>query len=103
MKLEHVDWVILILLKSHQISFPIHSNIIHFVCGSSHSLFLDSEGNVFSVGNNYFGQLGLGHNSKQNELNKITNIPPIKIISCVKSSCYLIGILGIMGNLIMVM
>ena len=26
------------------------SNIVHFVCGCDHSLFLDSEGNVFSVG-----------------------------------------------------
>ena len=30
-------------------------NIVHFVCGSSHNLFLDSEGNVFYVGNNEFG------------------------------------------------
>ena len=67
-------------------------NIIQFVCGGFHSLFLDSEGNVFSVGRN--GQLGLGHNTKQNELNKIPNIPPIKIISCVYSSCYLIDFEG---------
>ena len=37
-------------------------NIVHFVCGSSQNLFLDSEGNVFSVGFNNKGQLGLGHN-----------------------------------------
>ena len=66
------------------------SNIVHFVCGSYHSLFLDSEGNVFSVGGNEFGQLGIGHNTNQNELNKIPNIPPIKTISCVGSNCYLI-------------
>ena len=65
-------------------------NIVHFVNGSSHSMFLDSEGNVFSVGFNAYGQLGLGHNTNQTELNKIPNIPPIKIISCVGSSCYLI-------------
>ena len=69
-------------------------NNIHFVCGSSHSLFLDSEGNVFSVGSNYSGQLGLGHNTNQNKLNKIGNIPPIKIISCVFSSSYLIDFEG---------
>ena len=40
-------------------------NIVHFVCGTHHSLFLDSEGNVFSVGANRFGQLGLGHNTNQ--------------------------------------
>ena len=55
-------------------------------------LFLDSEGNVFSVGDNEFGQLGLGHKTNQNELNKIPNIPPIKIISCVGSSSYLIDL-----------
>ena len=69
-------------------------NIVHFVCGSNQSLFLDSEGNVFSVGNNNFGQLGLGHKTNQNVLNKIPNIPPIKIISCVLSSCYLIDFEG---------
>ena len=66
------------------------SNIVHFVCGYHHNLFLDSEGNVYSVGNNEFGQLGLGHNTNQDELNKIPNIPPIKTISCARSSSYLI-------------
>ena len=61
------------------------SNIVQFVCGNSQSLFLDSEGNVFSDGDNYNGSLGLGHKTKQNELNKIPNIPPIKVISCVFS------------------
>ena len=71
------------------------SDIVQFVCGYNHSLFLDSEGNVFSVGNNEEGQLGLGHNNTdQNELNKIPNIPPIKIISCVGLSSYLIDFEG---------
>ena len=70
------------------------SNIVQFICGGGQSLFLDSEGNVFSVGNNGSSQLGLGHNTNQNELNKIPNIPPIKIISCVLSSSYLIDFEG---------
>ena len=70
------------------------SNIIQFVCGSHHNLFLDSEGKVFSVGDNEFGQLGLGHNSNQNVLKEISNIPPIKIISCVSYCCYLIDFEG---------
>ena len=70
------------------------SNIVHFVCGYDHGLFLDSEGNVFSVGNNEEGQLGLGHKIDQHELNKIPNIPPIKILSCVGSSSYLIDFEG---------
>ena len=65
-------------------------NIVQFVCGNCQNLFLDSEGNLFSVGENKFGSLGLGHNANQNVLNKIQKIPPIKIISCVCSSCYLI-------------
>ena len=70
------------------------SNIVEFVGGSHHSLFLDSEGNVFSVGYNYYGQLGLGHNAHQDVLSKIPNIPPIKILSCVDTSCYLIDFEG---------
>ena len=70
------------------------SNIVQFICGGHHSLFLDSEGNVYSVGFNEFGQLGLGHNINQNVLNKIPNIPPIKIISCLFTSSYLIDFEG---------
>ena len=70
------------------------SNIVHFFCGSSQSLFLDSDGNVFCVGGNEFGQLGLAHNTNQNVLKKIPNIPPIKTISCVGASCYLIDFEG---------
>ena len=55
------------------------SNIVQFICGSHESLFLDSEGNVFSG---------------KNILNKIPDIPPIKIISCVHASCYLIDFEG---------
>ena len=69
-------------------------NIVQFACGAHHSLFLDSEGNIFSIGYNEYGQLGLGHNTNQNELNKIPNIPPIKIISCMGSSCYLVDFEG---------
>ena len=70
------------------------SNIFHFVCGHHHNLFLDSEGNVFSVGDNEDGQLGLGNNTSQNVLTKIPNIPPIKMISCGSASSYLIDFEG---------
>ena len=69
-------------------------NIIQFCCGSYHSLFLDIEGNVFSVGFNEVGCLGLGHYTNQNELQKIENIPSIKVISCVGSSSYLLDFGG---------
>ena len=67
-----------------------HSNIVQFVCGDCQSLFLDSEGNVFSVGYKEVNNELVN----QNELNKISNIPPIKIISCVSASCYLIDFEG---------
>ena len=70
------------------------SNIVQFICGYHQSLFLNSEGNVFSVGYNAYGSLGLGHNTNQNVLSKILNIPPIQTISCVNASCYLIDFEG---------
>ena len=69
------------------------SNIIQFFCRAHHSLFLDSEGNAFSVGKN-FGELGLGNKRNKNVLSKIPNIPPIQTISCVSASCYLIDFEG---------
>ena len=70
------------------------SCIVQFVCGGNHNLFLDVEGNVFSVGCNLYGQLGLGHNEYQNRLKKISNIPPIQTISCITTSSYLIDFEG---------
>ena len=40
------------------------------------------------------GSLGIGHNSNQNVLSKIPNIPLIQTISCVNASCYLIDFEG---------
>ena len=69
-------------------------NIVHFCCGHQQSYFLDSEGNVYSAGYNGRGELGLGHNTNQNTLNKIPNIPPIQSISSIRYSCYLIDFEG---------
>ena len=71
-------------------------NVVQFACGDSHSLFLDPEGNVFSVGYNGYGSLGLalGPYTNQDILKKISNIPPIQTISCVNASCYLIDFEG---------
>lgn len=77
--------------------YPLH--IIQFCSGSSHSLFLDNEGNVYSIGNNNFGSLGrLGDN---NSLLQILNIPPIQYIACVGISSLLIDMdenLWVFGN-----
>ena len=69
------------------------SNIVHFICGYDHNLFLDSEGNVYSIEQNCFDE-ALGHSTRQNVLKKIPNIPPIKLMSCVSSSYYLIDFEG---------
>ena len=69
-------------------------NIVHFCCGYYQSYFLDCKGNVYSVGNNAYGSLGLGHNTNQNTLNKIPNIPPIQFIYCNIYSCYLLDFEG---------
>ena len=60
-------------------------NIVQFVCGCSHNLFLDLEGNVFSLG---------GNEAQGQHLNKIPNIPSIKVISCVRLSYYLMDFEG---------
>ena len=69
-------------------------NIIQFCCGYDQSYFLDSEKNVFSVGANECGQLGLGHDKNKNTLNKIPKIPPIQSISVGGSSGYLLDFEG---------
>ena len=71
-----------------------HSNIVDFVCGSNHNLFLDADGKVYSTGYNIFGQLGLAHCTNQNVLNQIKNIPPVQTISCSGNSSYLIDFEG---------
>ena len=65
-------------------------NIVQFCCGCAHSLFLDDKGNVFSVGYNGEGGLGLGDYKNQNKVNQISNITPIRSISCVTHSSYLL-------------
>ena len=70
------------------------SNIVQFVCGYLHSLFLDSEGNVYSIGCNQVGQLGLNHKLTQIIINQIHNLPPIHTISCVGHSSYLLDYEG---------
>ena len=67
------------------------SDIVQFVCGYNHNLFLDSEGNVYSFGERFYGQLGREDN-KQNI--SIPNIPPIRTISCVGYSSFLIDFEG---------
>jgi alpha-tubulin suppressor-like RCC1 family protein len=47
--------------------------------GTDHSLFLDSDGNVWSVGSNFYGQLGLGDNINITSPQKIPKLPKIML------------------------
>ena len=76
------------LLENHPL------NIIQFCCGYYHSLFLDSEGNVFVIGYNQHGNLGIGTNIDTYKFNQIENIPPIQSISCVGYTSHLIDFDG---------
>ena len=69
-------------------------NIVQFCCGYEQSYFLDCDGNVYSVGYNSHGNLGLGHKTKLHTLKKIPNIPPIQFISSIRYSCYLLDFDG---------
>ena len=69
-------------------------NVIQFCCGFHHTLFLNEDGKVFSVGNNSNGSLGLGHKYNEHTWQQIVNIPPVRTISCVDNSSYLIDFDG---------
>ena len=67
-------------------------NIAHFCSGSYHSLCLDIEGNVFYTGTTIFTSYydPSDHKIPQNKFHQILNLPPIRAISCVGPSSYLI-------------
>ncbi len=46
----------------HPTGNPYLNNITEIVSGNKHTLFLDARGNVYSVGNKKYEQLGLCHN-----------------------------------------
>ena len=48
----------------------------------AHCLLLDEDGNVWSSGNNEYGQLGLGDTALRKKAEKIEGLPPIKAVSC---------------------
>jgi alpha-tubulin suppressor-like RCC1 family protein len=57
--------------------------ITDVICGSHHTLFLDSSGNVYSCGDNYYGQLGLG-NGTYSSPTLLIDISNVESISCGK-------------------
>ena len=59
-------------------------NIIQFCCGSLQSFFLDSDGNIFYTGFNMSDFKNLGKNT----ICQIQNVPTMKLISCINTSCF---------------
>ena len=58
------------------------TTIIKIACGGYHSIIMDEYYNVYTVGNNDYGQLGLGDNSDRNIFEKNTSNVKYKDISC---------------------
>ena len=64
----------------HKITQFNSDTIVSIACGCYHSLVLTKDG-LYSFGNNYFGQLGLGNNTHQNIPHKITQFNSNTIVS----------------------
>ena len=47
-----------VVITPQPISLPIHSKVVRVSAGRSHTLALTEEGQVFSIGNNAYGQCG---------------------------------------------
>ena len=43
-------------------------------CGDNFMIILTTDGNVLSIGNNYYGQLGIGSYENSSDCKKINNI-----------------------------
>lgn len=75
------------------------SNIKSISCGINHSLFLDHNGNVYSVGNGTLGKLGIGliksKTGNVSRFNRILNIPKISYIKAGSSRSFFITKKGI--------
>ena len=92
-----LGWEISEPTDQHQICkiFNQPPNIVQFCCGFHHSLFLDEEGNVFGVGMNAFGCVGIGDSDiSRKGLIQIQNIPHIQKLFCSGYSSYLIDFDG---------
>ena len=69
-------------------------DIISIKCGHIHTLLLTLEGNIYSFGDNYDGQLGLddGDIKQTNTPTLIRNVPEIRRIECGQFHCLCIDI-----------
>ncbi|MBA2656383.1 MAG: hypothetical protein H0U70_05285 [Tatlockia sp.] len=69
---------------------PSLHNIKQIATGLNHSLFLDSEGQVFSCGNNHYGQLGVGNEKLKFQPAMVSQLKNIRQIAASDNfSCFL--------------
>lgn len=64
------------------VPIPILSTIKLVSCGANFTVCVDTEGNVWSFGNNAYGQLGIGNTICYKIPQKIQNFLPVQTISC---------------------
>src|SRR3990167_8764339 len=62
------------------------------------SMFLDKQGNVFTCGYNYHGQLGLGDKNDRHTPHKVNNIPPMSSLSSCNTAEYYLQIVDCEGG-----
>src|SRR3990167_4894177 len=62
------------------------------------SMFLDKQGNVFTCGNNQYGQLGLGDKNDRHTPQKVNNIPPMSSLSSCNTAHYYLQIVDCEGG-----
>ena len=76
--------------------FPIFSLFFHIflkiVAGDHHVFVLDTQKNLYCWGDNYIGQLGLGHNKIMNEIVVNKLLPSRKMIDIQSKGIYNVGL-----------
>jgi alpha-tubulin suppressor-like RCC1 family protein len=76
-------------LRFTQIMGPLkNKRVVAIAAGSSSTMILLDDGQLFGVGKNLFGELGLGHNKRVNEFTRITALPETPIRSIAMGGTY---------------
>lgn len=70
-----------IVYKPYEIDIK-GNKIIDIAAGKDFSFYVTDKGKVFSSGNNYYGQLGLGHNNNISEYTLVSDMCFIEKVSC---------------------
>ncbi|XP_064619706.1 uncharacterized protein LOC135483104 isoform X2 [Lineus longissimus] len=68
--------------RPHLLRTFTHLVVDQVACGEKHSLFLIQDGTVGAVGNNCYGQLGIGDCAEATIMQKIESLSEVKAIAC---------------------